>query len=154
MLIMLLRLSFSSRNRIKVYKLKAYKLRPKSAPQNRPPARVPERMQRVQLLRAAVAAADVLVDHPDPPSSPSPAANLSVHSPPGSEHLYSGRAGVRSRRQDCQMVCFQMVYFMAIWYNLWPFGKVCGNLVYFSQYGIFGPRKIWQPWPWTIKLKG
>jgi hypothetical protein len=22
-------------------------------------------------------------------------------------------------------------YFTAIWYNLWPFGIVCGNLVYF-----------------------
>jgi hypothetical protein len=36
-------------------------------------------------------------------------------------------------------------YFMAIWYNLWPFGIVCGNLLYFSQFGMFGPRKIWQP---------
>jgi hypothetical protein len=46
-------------------------------------------------------------------------------------------------------------YFTAIWYNLWPlginiwpFGKVCGNLEYFSQFGMFGPRKIWQPWSW------
>jgi hypothetical protein len=23
-------------------------------------------------------------------------------------------------------------YFMAIWYNLWQFGTVCGDLVYFS----------------------
>jgi hypothetical protein len=37
-------------------------------------------------------------------------------------------------------------YFTAIWYNLWPFGIVCGNLVYFSHFGMFGPRKIWQPW--------
>jgi hypothetical protein len=37
-------------------------------------------------------------------------------------------------------------YFMAIWYNLWPFGIVCDNLVYFTQFGMFGPRKIWQPW--------
>jgi hypothetical protein len=35
---------------------------------------------------------------------------------------------------------------MAIWYNLWPFGIVCDNLVYFTQFGMFGPRKIWQPW--------
>jgi hypothetical protein len=40
-------------------------------------------------------------------------------------------------------------YFMAIWYNLWPFGIVCGHLLYFSQFGIFGPRKIWQPWSQT-----
>jgi hypothetical protein len=36
-------------------------------------------------------------------------------------------------------------YFMAIWYNLWLFGIVCGNLLYFSRFGMFGPRKIWQP---------
>jgi hypothetical protein len=35
---------------------------------------------------------------------------------------------------------------MAICYNLWPFGIVCGHLLYFSQFGMFGPRKIWQPW--------
>jgi hypothetical protein len=33
-------------------------------------------------------------------------------------------------------------YFTAIWYNLWPFGVVCGHLVYFSQFGMFVPRKI------------
>jgi hypothetical protein len=37
-------------------------------------------------------------------------------------------------------------YFMAIWHNVWQFGKVCGHLVYFSLFGMFGPRKIWQPW--------
>jgi hypothetical protein len=31
------------------------------------------------------------------------------------------------------------------WYNLWPFGIVCGDLLYFSQFGMFGPREIWQP---------
>jgi hypothetical protein len=36
-------------------------------------------------------------------------------------------------------------YFTAIWYNLWPFGIACGHLVYFSQFGIFGSKKIWQP---------
>jgi hypothetical protein len=36
-------------------------------------------------------------------------------------------------------------YFMAIRYNLWLFGIVCGHLVYFSHFGMFGPRKIWQP---------
>jgi hypothetical protein len=36
--------------------------------------------------------------------------------------------------------------FVAIWYNLWPIGIVCGHLLYFSQFGKFGPRKIWQPW--------
>jgi hypothetical protein len=36
-------------------------------------------------------------------------------------------------------------YFTAIWHNLQPFGIVCGHLVYFSRFGMFGPRKIWQP---------
>jgi outer membrane murein-binding lipoprotein Lpp len=32
-------------------------------------------------------------------------------------------------------------YFMAVWYNLWPVGIVCGHLVCFSQFGMFGSRK-------------
>jgi hypothetical protein len=36
-------------------------------------------------------------------------------------------------------------YFTAIWYNLWPFGIVCGRLVYFYHFGMLGPREIWQP---------
>jgi hypothetical protein len=39
----------------------------------------------------------------------------------------------------------RLEYFRAIWYNLWPFGMVCGHLVYFLHLGMFGPRKIWQP---------
>jgi hypothetical protein len=31
------------------------------------------------------------------------------------------------------------------WYILLQFGIVCGNLVYFSRFGMSGPRKIWQP---------
>jgi hypothetical protein len=34
---------------------------------------------------------------------------------------------------------------LAFWYSVWQFGIVCGPLVYFSQFGMFGPRKIWQP---------
>jgi hypothetical protein len=37
-------------------------------------------------------------------------------------------------------------YFMAIWHNVWQLGIICGHLVYFSHFGMFGPRKIWQPW--------
>jgi hypothetical protein len=37
-------------------------------------------------------------------------------------------------------------YFMAIWHNVWQFGIVCGHWVYFSHFGMFGPRQIWQPW--------
>jgi hypothetical protein len=35
---------------------------------------------------------------------------------------------------------------MAIWYNLWQFGIVCGHLIYNSHFGMIGSRKIWQPW--------
>jgi hypothetical protein len=38
-----------------------------------------------------------------------------------------------------------LVYFSAIENMLWPFGLFCGNLVYFSPFWYFGPRKIWQP---------
>jgi hypothetical protein len=41
---------------------------------------------------------------------------------------------------------YHLEYFTAIWYNLLPFGIVCGHLVYFLRFGMFGPRKIWQPW--------
>jgi hypothetical protein len=34
----------------------------------------------------------------------------------------------------------------AIWYNLQPVGIVCGHLLYFFHFGMFGPRKIWHPW--------
>jgi hypothetical protein len=35
-------------------------------------------------------------------------------------------------------------YFMAIWYNLCPFGTACGHWYIFFRFGMFGPRKIWQ----------
>jgi hypothetical protein len=38
-----------------------------------------------------------------------------------------------------------LVYFMTIENILRPFGMVCGHLVNFSRFGMFGPRKIWQP---------
>jgi hypothetical protein len=34
---------------------------------------------------------------------------------------------------------------MAIWYNEWPFGVVCGSLVYFPHFGMFGSRKSGNP---------
>jgi hypothetical protein len=37
--------------------------------------------------------------------------------------------------------------FYDILVQLWPFGKVFSNFVYFSNFGMFGPRKIWQPCP-------
>jgi hypothetical protein len=43
-------------------------------------------------------------------------------------------------------VCYDdLEYFSIIWYNLWPFGIVCGPFAHFSHFGMFGPRKIWQP---------
>jgi hypothetical protein len=38
-----------------------------------------------------------------------------------------------------------MVYFIAIWYILWPLGTVCGYFVYFFQFWYVVPIKIWQP---------
>jgi hypothetical protein len=35
---------------------------------------------------------------------------------------------------------------MTIWNILMPISKVCSHLVYFPHFGMFGPRKIWQPW--------
>jgi hypothetical protein len=34
-----------------------------------------------------------------------------------------------------------MEHFTAIGYNLRPFGTVCGHLVYFSRFGMIGPKK-------------
>jgi hypothetical protein len=44
-------------------------------------------------------------------------------------------------------------YFTAICYNLSPLCIVCGHWVYFSQFGMFGPRKIWQPWFQELRPK-
>jgi hypothetical protein len=43
----------------------------------------------------------------------------------------------------------RLEYFTAIWYNLWPFciHSLWSFAIYFSHFGMFGPRKIWQPWP-------
>jgi hypothetical protein len=38
-----------------------------------------------------------------------------------------------------------LVYFTAIGNILWPFGILCGHLVYFSPFLCFVPSKIWQP---------
>jgi hypothetical protein len=36
-------------------------------------------------------------------------------------------------------------YFMAIWYNLWPFGTVCGHLLYFPNLVCFDQVKSGNP---------
>jgi hypothetical protein len=53
------------------------------------------------------------------------------------------------RALECKMWLYFIIIrniFSVIWYNLWPFGIVCIHFVYFSRFGMFGPRKIWQPW--------
>jgi hypothetical protein len=47
-----------------------------------------------------------------------------------------------------------LAYFTAIWYNLCTFGTVGGHLVYISHFGMFGPRKIWQPSTAAMHLNG
>jgi hypothetical protein len=47
--------------------------------------------------------------------------------------------------ENVVIVYDHLEYVMAIWHNVWQFGKVCGHLEYFSLFGMFGPRKIWQP---------
>jgi hypothetical protein len=46
-----------------------------------------------------------------------------------------------------------LLHFMTIWNILWPLGTIYGSLLSFlviwynfSHFGMFGPRKIWQPW--------
>jgi hypothetical protein len=46
-----------------------------------------------------------------------------------------------------------LVYFTAVWHNLWPFDIMHGRLVWFvaiwyifPRFGSFWLRKIWQPW--------
>jgi hypothetical protein len=36
-------------------------------------------------------------------------------------------------------------YFMAIWYNLWPFGIDCGHLLYFSNLECLDQEKSGNP---------
>jgi hypothetical protein len=58
------------------------------------------------------------------------------------------RLGKFWRVLEWKMLVFYdyLEYFTSIWYYLWPFGMIFGHLVLFSQIGMFGPRKIWQPW--------
>jgi hypothetical protein len=36
-------------------------------------------------------------------------------------------------------------FYAVIWYILWPFGKCCGHLVYFSRFGMFYLQKSGNP---------
>jgi hypothetical protein len=77
------------------------------------------------------------------------------------------KAKIRPKGQCCQMVYFQkvpiwvnfgrscnltqwyfydhFVYFTVKWYILWPFGTLCGHLVYFSHFGMLYREKSGNP---------
>jgi hypothetical protein len=47
-----------------------------------------------------------------------------------------------------------LAYFMAIGYNLWPFWySLLSFVIFFPKFGMFGPRKIRQPWRCWLPLK-
>jgi hypothetical protein len=48
--------------------------------------------------------------------------------------------------EDVGIFYEHLVHFTVFCYILWTFGIVHGNLVYFSPFWYFIPRKIWQPW--------
>jgi hypothetical protein len=47
--------------------------------------------------------------------------------------------------EDVGIFYEHLVPFTVFCYILWTFGIVRGNLVYFSPFWHFVPRKIWQP---------
>jgi hypothetical protein len=47
--------------------------------------------------------------------------------------------------EDVGVFYGHLVHFMVFCYIVWTFGIVRGNLVYFSPFWYFVPRKIWQP---------
>jgi hypothetical protein len=47
--------------------------------------------------------------------------------------------------EDIGIFYEHLVHFTIFCYVLWTLGKNRGNLAYFSRFGIFVPRKIWQP---------
>jgi hypothetical protein len=46
--------------------------------------------------------------------------------------------------EDVGIFYGHLVHFAAFCYILWTFGRVRGNLVYFSRFGILYQEKIWQ----------
>jgi hypothetical protein len=88
----------------------------------------------------------------------------------GENRIFFDNGQSKGNKQGCQMVCFQnqkskfgqileglakeddgifyghSVHFTDLCYILWTFGIVRGNLVYFSPFWYFEPRKIWQTW--------
>jgi hypothetical protein len=57
--------------------------------------------------------------------------------------------------EDAGIFYRHLVHFMVFCYILWTFGIVCGNLVYFSRFGILYQEKCGNPvsktW-WTLLI--
>jgi hypothetical protein len=49
--------------------------------------------------------------------------------------------------EDADIFYGHLVYFMTIWYILWPFGQYYGRFGVFFPSWYAVPRKICQPWP-------
>jgi hypothetical protein len=43
--------------------------------------------------------------------------------------------------ENVVFICVRLVYFMVIWYNLWPFVKVCGHFGILFPYWYFWTKK-------------
>jgi hypothetical protein len=52
--------------------------------------------------------------------------------------------------EDVGIVYGHLVYFMAIWSILFPFGMFYGHFGRFFSCWYVVSRKIWQPWPWQL----
>jgi hypothetical protein len=75
----------------------------------------------------------------------SPSGHPGRHRPGLQDGLFSNQKskfGYILEALECKMLLYFITiwnYFTALWYNVWPLGIVCGHLVYFSRFGIFGP---------------
>jgi hypothetical protein len=47
--------------------------------------------------------------------------------------------------KNFDLFCCSLEYFTALWYILWQFGTLLGNLVYFYPFWNVLPIQIWQP---------
>jgi hypothetical protein len=66
-------------------------------------------------------------------------------------HTKNPSLGTFWRALELKMLAYKFYsyveYFTATLYNVWRlFGIDCDQMVYFPRCGMFGTRKIWQPW--------
>jgi hypothetical protein len=47
--------------------------------------------------------------------------------------------------ENVGMFCDHLEHFTTIWYSLWPFGIICGNLDYFSLFIFLDKEKSGNP---------